>query len=71
MVTFSLKISYFPLLLKESEAHVILACCFTVTQPRYVSHSKFPRVYVCVDLTLIRPVVSYGAEAWTLTKKEE
>jgi len=21
--------------------------------------------------TLIRPVVSYGAEAWTLTKKEE
>ena len=22
-------------------------------------------------LTLIRPVVSYGAEAWTLTKKEE
>jgi len=25
----------------------------------------------CVLLTLIRPVVPYGEEAWTLTKKEE
>jgi hypothetical protein len=30
MVTFSLKISYFPLLLKESEAHVVLAYKFMV-----------------------------------------
>jgi hypothetical protein len=24
-----------------------------------------------INKTLIRPVVTYGAEAWTLTKKEE
>ena len=26
---------------------------------------------IIIYKTLIRPVVSYGAEAWTLTKKEE
>jgi hypothetical protein len=26
---------------------------------------------IYIDKTIIRPVVSYGAEAWTLTKKEE
>ena len=26
---------------------------------------------IILNKTLIRPVVSYGAEAWTLTKKEE
>ena len=42
-----------------------------------------PRCYLCPDLfkfvnyfqlrcyTCLRPVVSYGGEAWTLTKKEE
>ena len=31
----------------------------------------FRMISECVLLTLIRPVVPYGEEAWTLTKKEE
>ena len=31
--------------------------------------SRATKIILCK--TLIRPVVSYGAEAWTLTKKEE
>jgi hypothetical protein len=29
------------------------------------------RVYILLYKTPIRPVVSYGAEAWTMKKKEE
>ena len=37
----------------------------------YRSRLLFRATKIILYKTLIRPVVSYGAEAWTLTKKEE
>jgi len=57
MVTFSLKISYFPLLVKDSESQVVLACRSIVIEAPCVSHSKFSRVCVCVCLDLLCEII--------------